>query len=1478
MTEQPEVLRQSLSLLQFLSGVAREVGPRQVTDARQHPLALWPADLPDSHPALHVNRTGAGSTVLTVDRVPAPHPLDVPEELRPVLGEDTVENPQREPKLDTSRVDEVVTEMAARRFRVSPQTPDPERDEWIETEKRRLADEVAQWKREKWTPWAEEALPDFLLRDLHHKLFQLHVDSSSESDTFEIIWGELVLSYRDNDATVVAPLVTTPVTIQLDSTTAAIRVVVERTPEVELDALEGSRLPGVELLSSIQSEFHSNPVDLSSLEDRHALRNKLITQMGTDASLIDNTNVPSPSSSPQLNDGWVLLKRRRPLRQERFYDDLSQKLSDDSFIPEAFASTVADNDTVNDALRELGQQPAPDDGTAERLMMPLPANEEQERIARQLSSSRGVTVLGPPGTGKSHTIVNLLSHLVSQGKRVLVTAEKEQALSVLRDKIPASLQDLSVAVLGSTPAALEEMRSSVETTQDVLAALDDDAVAKDISDGERVIDQLRHELGQLDGQLSRALSDEAATYDLPTGVARAPEVATWLAEHRFLDVVPDDLPEEAEFPLSQQEFDVLVENLRSYTPADAEASLDDLPTDEWVWDGDSLRNALTRLDDLRSRVGALDDSGLRPEALDSMTPDEVHDLSARAREAADIIESLSGPWETAFGAALRAQDPSALAIVTQNSAVIDGLRHAQELADDTAGAQVFVPDGDPALQIPLLQQWAERLHAGKKISMFAARELKDLSSAVTVNGHSPSTASQVHMAVAEVRRRSLLQEAHTRLMQAHGRMGIPVPPLDPVTFQYSAQSLVHRVDTIRRWWAEDHPQLVQGLVRAFPRAAESADPLRMRELADVLGQARIRFEEREVTQSLAALTQKLHDQTESSHPSPLWREALSHLEAGDASGWDTTLTEAARLRRIRTMHRSAEDLLGRISVTAPQWAAQIRESRAATTVVESHEQATDSWAYAQARTWLKGLHAAVDVESLMQRSHDVSERLTQTITETATASARFRLKESLRDSQRRALDTWLTAVKKVGKGTGKNAPRYQAAAREALPQAMGAMPVWIMPIHKVLDNFDPRVSSMFDVVIVDESSQCDLLTLGVLALGRKSVIVGDDKQTSPNRVGTKVERIAELQEQYVSDIPGAKLLTLDDSLYSLATRAFSSTISLREHFRCVPEIIEFSSKRYYAGGIRPLREIAQPQLGSTLNAVHVSDSVSEKVGSNRVNLTEAEAIADQVAACAEDPAYADLTFGVVSIMSGPQSDHIQEKIRERIGEEEFESRQLRVGHPPDFQGDERNVVFISMVAHDSSYAMTSPNHAQWVNVAASRAQDQLWVFYSMDPQTLNHNDERRALIEYVQHAGAGNHEVGLFEKTDSMFERDVLRQILDRGYTVEPQYRVGNYRIDFVITVGDGYRLAVECDGDSFHGPDKWDDDVRRQRVLERLGWQFWRIRASQYYYSPETALRPLWERLDSMRAELDAIAHDRMLEDRVLGTASQDAGSRETV
>ena len=100
---------------------------------------------------------------------------------------------------------------------------------------------------------------------------------------------------------------------------------------------------------------------------------------------------------------------------------------------------------------------------------------------------------------------------------------------------------------------------------------------------------------------------------------------------------------------------------------------------------------------------------------------------------------------------------------------------------------------------------------------------------------------------------------------------------------------------------------------------------------------------------------------------------------------------------------------------------------------------------------------------------------------------------------------------------------------------------------------------------------------------------------------------------------------------------------------------------------------------------------------------------------------------------------------------------------------------------------------------------------------------------------------------ESWFELDVFLRIARYGYRVIPQFEIGGYRIDLVVQGMDG-SLAVECDGDAWHGADRYDEDAARQRDLERCGWTFWRVRESTFRLDPDEALNDLWETLKTHR------------------------------
>jgi very-short-patch-repair endonuclease len=105
------------------------------------------------------------------------------------------------------------------------------------------------------------------------------------------------------------------------------------------------------------------------------------------------------------------------------------------------------------------------------------------------------------------------------------------------------------------------------------------------------------------------------------------------------------------------------------------------------------------------------------------------------------------------------------------------------------------------------------------------------------------------------------------------------------------------------------------------------------------------------------------------------------------------------------------------------------------------------------------------------------------------------------------------------------------------------------------------------------------------------------------------------------------------------------------------------------------------------------------------------------------------------------------------------------------------------------------------------------------------------------------------KRTESPFERDVLKRLLAAGYRVTPQWKVGSRRIDLVVE-GNARRLAVECDGDRYHPLEKLGEDMERQAILERLGWVFVRIRGSVFFRDPNRAMRPVLEKLRDLEIE----------------------------
>lgn len=470
------------------------------------------------------------------------------------------------------------------------------------------------------------------------------------------------------------------------------------------------------------------------------------------------------------------------------------------------------------------------------------------------------------------------------------------------------------------------------------------------------------------------------------------------------------------------------------------------------------------------------------------------------------------------------------------------------------------------------------------------------------------------------------------------------------------------------------------------------------------------------------------------------------------------------------------------------------------------------------------------------------------------------------------MEAWQQSMRRLGKGTGKHAPRHRRDAQQHLNKCREAVPAWVMPLHRVWDTIEPA-SGMFDLIIVDEASQCGVEALPLFYLGKKVLIVGDDKQISPDAVGLPRDAVHRLMEEYLHDFQFQSSFDVESSLFDHGKLRYGTRrITLREHFRCMPEIIRFSNDLCYSDTpLIPLRQYGPDRL-PPIQHIFVDSGYREGSNNRVVNKPEAEAVVSKICELCESKRYSDKTIGVVVLQGEAQGALIEKQLLELLGAEEMEKRRLVCGNPYSFQGDERDIIILSMVAaaNERIGPFTKAADERRFNVAASRARDQMILFHSVSRDDLSASCLRRRLLDFFENKGASPYDANVdwedlerraihdnrsqlkppapFHQpgvvTGSWFEVDVALVPHRKGYRVIPQFEVAGKHIDLVVEGGQAL-LAIECDGDHWHGADRYEADMQRQRQLERCGWEFFRVSEAAFYTNKEKALTPLWRILE---------------------------------
>ncbi len=412
-------------------------------------------------------------------------------------------------------------------------------------------------------------------------------------------------------------------------------------------------------------------------------------------------------------------------------------------------------------------------------------------------------------------------------------------------------------------------------------------------------------------------------------------------------------------------------------------------------------------------------------------------------------------------------------------------------------------------------------------------------------------------------------------------------------------------------------------------------------------------------------------------------------------------------------------------------------------------------------------------------------------------------------------------------------------------------------------QFLPADQSMFDLVVFDEASQITVPdAIGAIARGRKVIVVGDPKQMPPtsffNRAAPDDGDTQDLDMQDLESI-------LDEAL---AVRAPHHRLT--GHYRSRHEsLIAFSNLAYYDASL-----VTYPSADTRDNVVTLRrvDGVYAK-GKSRTNPPEAQALVAEIVRRLRDPRERDKSIGVVTLNAEQQrliEDLLDAERRAYVELEQFfgdaVAEPVFVKNLETVQGDQRDVILISI-----GYGPTEPGAKTMsmnfgplnrqggerrLNVAITRATSEVMIFASFGPEMIDLTRTSARAVQELKHyldfaergpaaLGSGIRPTDGRDGYDSDFEMAVAEGLQKRGWELRTQVGVSKFRVDLGVVHPDApgrFMAGIECDGATYHAsPSARDRDRVRHIILEQLGWRLLRLWSTDWFLDPTACM----DRLD---------------------------------
>lgn len=890
------------------------------------------------------------------------------------------------------------------------------------------------------------------------------------------------------------------------------------------------------------------------------------------------------------------------------------------------------------------------------VFFPKPCNEEQRSIIDKINSSNGVIVQGPPGTGKSHTIANLICHLLATGNRVLVTAKTTTALSVLRTLLPEKMRSLGVLMLGYGNLEKNLLEESIYEILNKADSFNEEKSKKRIAELCKKLDFLKRNQAEMERQLIDITGAEMHLQTVADGQysGTAAEIAKKVSDERekycwFKDTI---LPNE-KFSLSQEELYQILAGMREFSELKGELSLcfeEIMPTKtfcEFVKDSNKKallfdlgdlqhsdlylelsefseeelnfslekisfllmvrRNIFSAIESLnKSFIDSLPEPFLkRPPLRELLLSRQVDlvvleeriaeliakksnilDVEQSIRSATEQILSLSENWiKTILNEVIGLNKSDE---VTQ--AIDKTLTEAEKFFEISDNYKMNIPDD---VSLKQLVNEVERLldytTNGKTLNKFNIFMPKEIRNAwQTVNKVRNNKKARLSLIELEKIKNTLLFETEIcnakQLLVPYFQINTNSSSREQFEQIKRGNAILKKIFEIKKQSSElqilnsSFVNELRKFIKSYYSSVGGISPAQLADIEKICNFLLLKKRKSKACNALSLLEEQLRRITINPNAHTVMCNLLEAVRKNDTDMYESERMELDKLLQKRTEFLSLKKAIEKMNVLIPLTMKSMEETYKNPNWENRVAKIKQAWDYSQALNWISNYVNADKFSKIWVEIDKISKEIKKTVEEITLEKSWYFCISNLTSEQKKHIALWQQAVRKIGKGTGKYANRYIKSAQTHFRKCRDAVPAWIMPLHNVWNSVSISPEA-FDMVIVDEASQCGIEAVPLFYIAKKIIIVGDEKQISPENVGLDRSIAHKWADEYLRNID-QDLFDIDNSLFDIGKAIFNSNkVVLREHFRCMPEIIEFSNRLCYQHTpLIPLKQYGKNRL------------------------------------------------------------------------------------------------------------------------------------------------------------------------------------------------------------------------------------------------------------------------------------------------------------